>query len=252
LKKIKLYGYATSPFVMKVACYLYYKKLPFEHVPVNPISPVQIKFTEQRQVPVLTIDDEWRKDSSLLGSWLDERFPERPILGDSPVDREKILAVDNWISTQLIPAKFREVVKWENTWGSIRNGWKLSRAVSHGTPLPRIVRFLWPYFVRKAPFIIEMVSVFDDKESMCEMRQRMCEEFIGHLHGSHFLGGRQDISLADLSAYPIIVSSHLMGLHTTSPFLENDEVIAWCRRVQSALPHNPLLVPDQLVERDHL
>jgi glutathione S-transferase len=32
---ITLYGYAPSPFVKRVAGFLYYKELPFELVPVN-------------------------------------------------------------------------------------------------------------------------------------------------------------------------------------------------------------------------
>ena len=77
---IKLYGYSTSPYVRKVACCLYYKQLPFEFVPVNPVDPSEIAFTGQTQVPVLQIGDEWRIDSTPLALWLDELFPERPCL----------------------------------------------------------------------------------------------------------------------------------------------------------------------------
>ena len=39
MKSINLYGYATSPYVRKTACFLYYKGLDFTHVPVNPFKP---------------------------------------------------------------------------------------------------------------------------------------------------------------------------------------------------------------------
>jgi glutathione S-transferase len=102
---ITLYSYATSPFAMKVGCYLKYKKLDFTFVPVNPIAPIQIKFTEQR----------------------------------------------------------------------------------------------------------------------------LCDEFIEHVDGGPFLGQRTQISLADLSAYPTIVSGHLMGMFGQSPFLAHQQIIDWCK-----------------------
>jgi len=37
IPEIKLYGYPTSPFVLKTGCVLKYKKLPFEFVPANPL-----------------------------------------------------------------------------------------------------------------------------------------------------------------------------------------------------------------------
>jgi glutathione S-transferase len=250
MDKITLYGYATSPFVMKVGCYLQYKKLPFEFVPVNPVTPTQIKFTQQRQVPVLKIGDEWRKDSSQLGIWLDEHFPEKSIMGGA--QREEVLAIDDWVSEHLIPARFRAAVQWESTFDAIRNGWTLSTAVNAGTPIPKIVRLLWPFFVRKAGFIVDMVKQLDLNESMPDMRQRLCTEFVTHLADGPFLGGLVQPSLADLSAYPTIVAGHLMGMRGKSAMLEHKAVIDWSRRVQTTLPDNPLLVPDYLLKRAHL
>ena len=77
---IKLYGYATSPYVRKVGCFLYYKGVDFTHVPVNPINPREtLGHTGGNSVPVLEVDGECRRESSQLGHWLDELFPEKPI-----------------------------------------------------------------------------------------------------------------------------------------------------------------------------
>lgn len=250
MDKITLHGYPTSPFVMKVGCYLKYKQLTFEFVPVNPVSPVQIKFTGQRQVPVLKINEQWKLDSSPIGVWLDERFPDKPILSEE--HKEKVLSIDKWVSDQLIPARFRAAVEWESTVDSIRNGWTLSTAVNDATPIPGWIRFLWPFLVRKAGFIVDMVNQLDLSESMTDMKMRLCDEFVEHLQQGPFLGGLSAPSIADLSAYPTIVSGHLMGMHGTNPMLVNTEIIAWIRRVQALLPANPLLVPDSLIKRPHL
>jgi glutathione S-transferase len=248
---IKLYGYPTSPYVMKVACYLNYKQLPFEFVPVNPIHSKEIKFTGQKQVPVMEIGDEWRKDSSPLGIWLDERFPDRPLLGSSEIERVQIMAIDAWVSNMLIPARFRAAVEWESGINAIRNGWILSRAVNDASPLPWLVRKLWPIFVRRAPFILDMVNKLDPSESPIEMHKRLANEMLTHLGKGPFLGGLPEPSLADFSAYPLIVSGYLMGMHGKSQYLQHEKIVKWCRRVQSHLPKNPLLVPDYLIERTH-
>ncbi len=249
MKKVILYGYVTSPFVMKVGCFLKYKQIQFDHVAVNPVRPVQIKFTGQRQVPVLTIDGEWRKDSTPLGIWLDEVFPQRPLLGDSAGDRKRILAIDDWATKHLIPGHFRGAVDWVRVRDSVRNGWRLARVVHDGTPLPRVVRLVWPLAVRKAPFIVRMMETLDRTESYVDMRARHAAELVAHLAGGPFLGGRQTVSLADLSVYPIVVSSHVIGLHGDNALLRRPEILAWSRRVQEHMPDNPLVVPGHLFER---
>jgi len=107
MSEIKLYGYSTSPFVRKVAACLYYKKLPFEHVPVNPVDPkASIGFTGKTQVPVLKIGEEWKTDSTPIAIWLDELYPERPLLPSEPEARADILKIDDWINHSFFPSAF--------------------------------------------------------------------------------------------------------------------------------------------------
>ena len=65
MAQIKLYGYATSPYVRKNRCFLYYKGIDFTYVPVSPLKPrATIGHTNGTQVPVLEVDGEWRRESS--------------------------------------------------------------------------------------------------------------------------------------------------------------------------------------------
>lgn len=248
MSEIQLFSYPTSPYAQKVGCYLKYKKLNFKLVPVNPIDYGEIAFTRQRQVPVLQVGDEWRKESSELGIWLDELYPERPIIPSSVNDRKQILMVDQWISTNLIPSVFRYAYEWQNNWYAITNGWKLSRAVSNATPLPLYVKILWPFGVKRAAFIVNMVKKMDLNETMSEMNQRLQNEFIEHLDGGLFLGNQTSITLADLSAFPIIMSGHFMGMQTEQSLREHPEILAWAKRVYAELPANPMLVSDKILE----
>ena len=246
---IKLFSYPTSPYAQKVGCYLKYKQLDYQFVPVNPLSNEQIRFTQQRQVPVLMIDDEWRKDSSKLGVWLDERYPQNPIVPSEASEREQILNIDQWISDELIPGNFRHAVEWQNTFNSITNGWRLARAVNDATPLPLYVRAIWPYGVKRVKFIVNMVQQMDLSESIDDMTARLTKEFIQHLDDGDFLGGRKELSLADLSAFPIVMSGYLMGMRVKSFYIDTPEIREWAKRIQAQLPTNPLLVPDRLLKR---
>lgn len=248
--EVKLYGYVTSPFVVKVGAFLKYKQIPFDLVPVNPVRPRELKkFPGQRKVPVLTIGDEWRHDSTPLGIWLDEVFPQRPILGETPEDTQRILAIDEWVTNQLLMGQFRHAVEWENTLDSIRNGWKLARTLHDSTPIPFVLRWAWPFIVRRVGFVRRFAGSVDLSEPLPQMRERQCRELVEHLADGPFLGGRNRVSLADLSAYATIVTPHLMGMSKDSPFLEDPAVLAWCHRVQAHLPDNPLVVPGHLLER---
>ena len=249
MNEIQLFSYPTSPYAQKVGCYLKFKKLDFKFIGVNPLTNDQIKFTRQRQVPVMQIGDEWRKESSELGLWLDEVYPEQPLLPTDQAERTRILEIDQWISDALIPSMFRAAREWQSWFNSITNGWKLSRAVSDATPLPAFVRLIWPFGVKRAPFIVNMVDQLDLTESMDDMVKRLQNEFVGHLEGGDYFCGRSEPSLADLSAYPIIVNGYMMGMRTKTFLLERPEILEWAKRMSSHLPSNPLLVPDKFIKR---
>lgn len=251
--KIKLYGYPTSPFVIKVGCYLKYKQLDFEFVPVDPIKREQIKFSGQRQVPVLTIGEgeqiEWKADSLQIGLWLDERFPDKPILGADATERTQILDIDAWVSKWLLPARFRSAVIWVSARDSIRNGWMLSSAMNNAISIPLPLRVLYPWIIKRTDFIKNIIRDVDLDEPHWDMHERLADELTAHIAGGPYMAGHDQVSLADLSTYSTVIFSYLTGLHGRNVYLERPEIVDWCKRVQSHLPDNPLLVPDSYLKR---
>jgi len=211
MSTIQLFSYPTSPFAQKVGCYLKYKQLEFKFVPVNPLTNAEIAFTRQRQVPVMQIDDEWRKESSELGIWLDDVYPDRPLLPTDQGQREQVLAVDDWVSQHVLTAIFRYAVQWQSSYYSITNGWRLARAVNNATRLPPYVRVLWPFGVKRAPFIVDMVNKMDLSESLPDMNARLQLEFVQQLASGEFLANQSQPTLADFSAFPAVVSGYMMG-----------------------------------------
>ncbi len=241
---IKLYGYSTSPYVRKVACCLYYKKLPFEFVPVNPTTSKEIGFTRQTQVPVLQIGDEWRVDSTPLAIWLDELYPENPLLGNTQEERESILALDSWVTDNLILATFRTAYETEMSAKFRHTAWRLAAIVSSQTPLSDEVRAAWPDLLKMAPFIQHMMADVDTSETLSEMHTRIALELIENLKGGPFFGGREQPSLVDFAIFPQLVFGYMVGIEQNLMAALEPSLNSWLNNVKSYLPDNPLLVPD--------
>lgn len=244
---IRLYGYSTSPFVRKVGCCLYYKQLPFEFVPVNPIDPREIAFTRQTQVPVLQIGDEWRKDSTSLAGWLDELFPERPLFGENEAERKKVLALDAWVTGSLIFSGFRSVSEAEMTAKLRHYAWRLAAIVSSQTPLSEEVRAAWPDYLKMAPFIQHMVVSGDTSETVSDMHARVARELIENFGGGPFFGGLEQPSLVDFAIYPQLVFNYMVGIEQDLMASFDPGLKQWLENMAPLLPENPLLVPDFMI-----
>jgi len=55
--KINLYQYQTCPFCCKARSFLQLHNIPFEMVEVHPIFKSEIKFSEYKKVPIITLED---------------------------------------------------------------------------------------------------------------------------------------------------------------------------------------------------
>ena len=251
-KTVTLYGYPTSPFVQKVACYLYYKQLDFEFVGVSPLDPEKtIGFTKGRTVPVLKIGDEWRRDSSKLGVWLDALYPEMPLRGLDAAELAEITKIDDWASEQFIPGMiFRTAVDGEMNEAFRKRAWRLADIVSASSRLPEPVKKMWPDLLVQAPFIVAMVEQLDRTEALPDMQQRLFGELIGHIGGGPYLGGLESPSLADFAIYAPLIFAHQLGLDTSGAVLAHPIVGPWLCRVASHLPNNPWCVGEDLIVKD--
>ena len=193
----------------------------------------------------MKIGDEWKLDSEEIGFWLDEKFPTGQLFGSSASDRADIIALDQWVSHQLIPVMFRSVVDWPGISAGFSNGWKLASAVNRATPIPRWVRWMWPLFVRRARFIAAMVDTLDRSESLQRSHKKIVSEFLHRLGEGPYLGGRQQLSIADLSAFPIIVFPYRFGLKGGADWISETRIVNWVSHVQQHLPGNPFLVDSE-------
>jgi glutathione S-transferase len=114
---IKLYDLAGaeddrrfSPYCWRIKMALAHKGLEFETIPWRFTEKEAIAFSGQGLVPVLvdgsaTIYDSWR-----IALYLDEAYPERPLLMDSEQARGAIFVFKHWCERSIHPSIFQVII----------------------------------------------------------------------------------------------------------------------------------------------
>lgn len=245
MKSVKLYGYVTSPYVRKTACFLYYKGVDFTHIPVNPIDPhATIGHTGGTQVPVLEIDDEWRCESSNHAYWLDELFHEKPLC---PLEHEsKIKEIDQWVSDTFLTSIFRAAIDGKLTLQFRFRAWRLAALVSAHTPLPEDIRHKWPELLGLAPFIQHMGKQMDLSESYQDMQLRIAGELVTHIGNGPYLGELDQPTMLDFAVFPQLIWGYMFGLEENLSAAAHPVLKDWMKRVSVHLPDNPTLTADTM------
>lgn len=255
MHSVKLYGYSASPFALKTWCYLKYKGIDFKFVPVNPNpndpDPV-IEFTDQTQVPILQIDGEWRLESNHHAYWLDEVFPDKPLLCPT-AHAPKVKQLDTWVDEFIIGTHFRPVFDYDENnipYEFIVASWRSAMLAHASKPISAKDLNDWPKLaITKMSFIKHLASQLDLSESSADTQARLFGEFIAHLGDGPFLGELDVPSMLDFSLFPNLVHGYLVGLQPELSAAEHPDVKAWLKRVAEHLPANPTPHHDDMLVR---
>ncbi len=91
---IKLYDFKSSPNCQRVKIVLAEKNLPYEIVPVDlraqaQKTPDYLKLNPYGKVPVLTDDDTVLYESCIINEYLEEKYPDPPLLSKDPGKKAK-------------------------------------------------------------------------------------------------------------------------------------------------------------------
>jgi len=86
---IKLYDFKSSPNCQRVKVVLAEKNLPYEIVPIDlraqaQKTPDYLKLNPYGKVPVLTDDDAVLYESCIINEYLEEKYPNPPLLPKDP------------------------------------------------------------------------------------------------------------------------------------------------------------------------
>lgn len=95
---LELYQFELSHYCEKVRLILDYKGLPYRKIEVTPgIGQLDVfRLSGQRQVPVLKDGNETIADSTAIAFYLDQKYPDRPIIPTDPQQRALCLIMEEW------------------------------------------------------------------------------------------------------------------------------------------------------------
>jgi glutathione S-transferase len=99
-----------SPYCWRARMALAHKGLEVETVPWRFTEKEAIAFSGQGTVPVLVDGDRTIADSWAIALYLDEAYPDRPVLFDGPQGRAAALFVRNWCVQVVHPLILRIVI----------------------------------------------------------------------------------------------------------------------------------------------
>lgn len=106
---VRLYSMVICPFAQRTRIHLQLKNIPFELVNLDICKPRPDWFLSMNpsgQVPVLAVDTEVTRDSSLISEYIEERFSPPLPFGDSPAQRYKLRELIKYTDTKFIPALY--------------------------------------------------------------------------------------------------------------------------------------------------
>lgn len=101
--RVKIIGSYVSPYVRKVLACLALKGLDYEIDPITPFygNDEFERLSPLRRIPVLVDGDLALCDSSVICAWLDEAYPQRPLLPAEVDDRARARWLEEYADTRL-------------------------------------------------------------------------------------------------------------------------------------------------------
>lgn len=100
---MKVIGSFVSPYVRKVLACLELKGLAYEIDPITPFfgNDAFERLSPLRRIPVLIDSETVLCDSSVIAAYLDESYPDLPLLPNAPADRARSRWFEEYADTRL-------------------------------------------------------------------------------------------------------------------------------------------------------
>lgn len=243
MNKVQFYSFALSPYALKVHCYLLALDIDFETIFVDAMKMREI-LPVGKTVPVLTVNSESRNESSEIGYWLNELYPEQQLVPLELVEKTQI--ADKWVNDRLINLAFRDSVGFDDPMiKKYKKRLHLSKALGQTSPngVSAIFRLAHMLLLEKT-FVKNNIAMTDVGRKLDDLRVELAAEFNELLEGGPFLCGSQKPTLADLSAYPQIVKPKAIdGLEY---FLPGETVSTWVSNMEKAYPKLLACFPEKI------
>ena len=137
---IRMIGSYVSPYVRKVLACLNLKGLAYEIDPITPFfgNDEYERLSPLRRIPVLVDGDVSISDSSVICAYLDEAYPDRPLLPPDVRDRARARWLEEYADTRLgdlfIWGLFYQKVVRPLVWNEPTDEERVRTTVAEGLP----------------------------------------------------------------------------------------------------------------------
>ena len=137
---MKIIGSYVSPYVRKVLACLNLKAIPYEIDPITPFFGGEEfdRLSPLRRIPVLVDCDLALSDSSVICAYLDEAYPQRPVLPADPKDRARARWFEEFADTRLgdlfIWGLFYQKIVHPLVWGEPGDQQRIAKTLAEDAP----------------------------------------------------------------------------------------------------------------------
>jgi glutathione S-transferase len=137
---ITVIGSFVSPYVRKVLACLNLKALPYQVDPITPFfgNDEFGRLSPLRRIPVMIDADVTISDSSVICAYLDEAYPERPLLPASPAERARARWLEEYADSRLgqviIWDLFYQKIVHPLVWGKPGDAARIERSLNEDFP----------------------------------------------------------------------------------------------------------------------
>jgi glutathione S-transferase len=137
---VKIIGSYVSPYVRKVLACLALKGLDYEIDPITPFygNDEFGRLSPLRRIPVLIDGDLVLSDSSVICAYLDEAWPQPPLLPPAPADRARARWLEEYADTRLgdifIWGLFYQKFVHPIVWGEPGDPARIERTLAEDAP----------------------------------------------------------------------------------------------------------------------
>ncbi|WCJ42078.1 Prostaglandin E synthase 2 [Euphorbia peplus] len=226
-KEVVLYQYEACPFCNKVKAVLDYYDIPYKVVEVHPFTKKQIKWSEYKKVPILTVDGEHLVDSSDIINKLSSKILPNKKVGLASADDDEEEKWRRWVDSHLVhilsPNIYRnasealESFDYITSNGSFGFAEKISVKYAGATAM---------YFVSKN--LKKKYNITDERAALYEA----AETWVDALDGRQFLGGSKP-NLADLAVFGVL--RPIRYLRSGKDMVEHTRIGEWYTRMENSV-----------------
>ncbi|EPS70745.1 hypothetical protein M569_04015, partial [Genlisea aurea] len=222
-REVVLYQYEACPFCNKVKAFLDYYDIPYKVVEVNPISKKEIKWSDYKKVPILTVDGRHLVNSSdIIDAMNSEIHPDEAAVSDEEEKKWRGW-VDNHLVHLLSPNIYRSTAEALESFDYITSHGNFSFTERITAKYAGAAAM---YFVSKK--LKKKYNITDERASLYEA----AETWVDALSGRDFLGGTKP-NLADLAVFGVL--RPIRYLKSGRDMVEHTRIGEWYSRMEAAV-----------------